>query len=154
MWIARILTLALAVLFPVSWLAPLAHARVLPYFSGSEISIVSGVVELSKTDVFLCAIVALFAILIPYAKTLALVGAQFGFFADNRRAAGIVSALGKLSMADVFLVALYIVLVKGVGIGSVVVDWGLYLFTVLVLVSIIASWLTLRALDRSKEQGS
>ena len=32
-------------------------------------------------------------------------------------------------MADVFLIALYIVMVKGVGIGHVASAWGLWLFT-------------------------
>ena len=39
-------------------------------------------------------------------------------------------------MADVFLLALYIVLIKGVGVGHVETAWGLYLFTGLVLVSL------------------
>ncbi len=39
-------------------------------------------------------------------------------------------------MADVFLIALYIVLVKGVGIGHVTSAWGLWLFTGFVLTSI------------------
>jgi uncharacterized paraquat-inducible protein A len=38
-------------------------------------------------------------------------------------------------MADVFLIALYIVVVKGVGVGHVETAWGLYFFTALVLVS-------------------
>jgi len=134
-WPLRIATLALLILFPVAWLAPLARARVLPLFSGSEITILGGVIELSKSDVFLCAIVAIFAILIPH---------------DNRRAAKIVAALGKLSMTDVFLIAVYVVAVKGVGIGQIDIQWGLYLFTVLVLVSIAVSWATLRTLSGSE----
>ena len=149
-WPLRIATLALLILFPVAWLAPLARARVLPLFSGSEITILGGVIELSKSDVFLCAIVAIFAILIPYAKTLALLAAQFGLFHDNRRAAKMVAALGKLSMTDVFLIAVYVVAVKGVGIGQIDIQWGLYLFTVLVLVSIAVSWATLRTLSGSE----
>ena len=46
------------------------------------------------------------------------------------------SYLGKLAMADVFLIALYIVLVKGVGLGRVETAWGLYLFTACVLAQI------------------
>ena len=39
--------------------------------------------------------------------------------------------LAKLAMADVFLIALYIVVAKGVGHVTVEVAWGLYLFTAL-----------------------
>ena len=44
--------------------------------------------------------------------------------------------LGKLAMADVFLVALYIVVVKGIGLGRVETGWGLYLFSACVLAQI------------------
>ena len=44
--------------------------------------------------------------------------------------------MGKLAMADVFLIALYIVLAKGAGFGTVQVAWGLYLFTACILLSL------------------
>jgi uncharacterized paraquat-inducible protein A len=49
--------------------------------------------------------------------------------------------MGKLAMADVFLMALYIVVVKGVGLGRVETGWGLYLFTGLVLGQIAITFL-------------
>lgn len=42
-------------------------------------------------------------------------------------------------MADVFLVALYIVLAKGVGHATVETAWGLWLFTGCILVSLALS---------------
>ena len=39
-------------------------------------------------------------------------------------------------MADIFLIALYIIVVKGVGLARVEVAWGLYLFTACVLAAI------------------
>lgn len=57
-----------------------------------------------------------------------------------------VEAVGKLSMADVFLVAVYVVVVKGVGIGHVSTAWGLWLFTGCVLVSTWVGWATKRAM--------
>ena len=47
-------------------------------------------------------------------------------------------------MADVFLIALYIVVVKGVSIGKVETAWGLYLFTACILASLALSILTAR----------
>ena len=45
-------------------------------------------------------------------------------------------------MTDVFLVALYVISYQG--IGDVVIEWGLYFFTALVLISILTSWDTRR----------
>jgi len=128
------LNLLLLTLYPVSWIAPLARAGFLPFFSGNEITILGGVRDLWQSDAALAALVALFAIVIPYGKTLYLAAVHFGHLGP--RALSLIEIIGKLSMADVFLIALYIVLVKGVGIGHVVSAWGLWLFTGCVLASI------------------
>ena len=44
--------------------------------------------------------------------------------------------MGKLAMADIFLVALYIVIVKGVTLAKIEVAWGLYLFSACILISL------------------
>ena len=43
-------------------------------------------------------------------------------------------------MADVFLLTLYILLVKSVGLGRIEMAWGLGLFTFCVLASLALSW--------------
>jgi len=152
--IPRIVTVLLLVLFPVAWLAPLAEAGfAMPIFGGTEISILSGVIELARSDIFLCAVVGIFAILIPYMKTILLIGVQFGQLGAPDKWLKILGLIGKLSMADVFLIAMYVVLIKGVGIGDIIIDWGLYLFTALVLLSIWATWMTERALRREAAHG-
>ena len=51
--------------------------------------------------------------------------------------------LGKLAMAEVFLLAVILVGIKGVGIGMVEVTWGLPVFVAAVLLSLAASiWAT------------
>ena len=139
------LNLVLLLLYPASWLAPLARAGWLPYFSGNEITILGGVSDLWQSDPSLAALVGLFAIVIPYAKTLCLAAAHFGYLGP--RALPLIEIIGKLSMADVFLIALYIVLVKGVGIGHVVSAWGLWLFTGCVLASLWVGFATKRKLE-------
>ncbi len=52
------------------------------------------------------------------------------------------SILGKLAMADIFLIALYVTLAKGIGVGRIEVAWGLYLFTACILASLWISWAT------------
>lgn len=139
--------LLLLALYPVAWFAPLLKAGLLPFFGLSEISVVSGLRVLWKEDLFLAAIVALFALAAPLAKTAALAAVQFGFVKTGTL--GPVRWLGRLAMADVFLVALYVVAAKGVGVGRVETAWGLYLFTGCVLASIAVGHLTERAAARA-----
>ncbi len=134
--------LLLLLLYPASWLSPLARAGWLPYFSGTEITILGGVADLWQSDAALAVLVATFAIVIPYAKTLSLAAIHFGWLGS--RALPLIEIVGKLAMADVFLIALYIVLIKGVGIGHVVSAWGLWLFTACVLASLWAGFETKR----------
>ena len=136
------LNLLLLLLYPASWLAPLARAGFLPFFSGTEITILGGVADLWQSDAALATLVAVFAIVIPYAKTLSLAAIHFGWL--GARALPLIEIVGKLAMADVFLIALYIVLVKGVGVGHVVSAWGLWLFTACVLASLWAGFETKR----------
>lgn len=140
-----VVNLLLLLLYPASWLAPLARAGWLPFFSGDEITILSGIRDLWESDAALAVLVALFAIVIPYAKTLVLALVHFGRLGP--RSLPLVEAIGKLSMADVFLIALYIVLVKGVGIGHVASAWGLWLFTACVLTSLWAGFETRRRIE-------
>lgn len=136
----RIVNMLLLLGYPVAWMAPLAEAGVVSWWSGDHISIFRGVQDLWVVDPALSILVALFAVVIPYAKTVCLAGIHFGRMGP--RALPVIEVIGKLSMADVFLIALYIVVVKGVGIGHVETAWGLWLFTGCVLLSIWVGWFT------------
>lgn len=135
--------LALLILYPVAWFAPLMRAGLLPLFGMSEISVISGLQALWASDVFLALLVTAFALFAPYLKTIGLALIHFGLL--RRRVLGVLGWLGKLAMADVFLVAIYIVTVRGMGVGRVETAWGLYLFTGCVLASLAISALTWRA---------
>ena len=74
----RTANLALLVLYPVAWSAPLMRAGLLPLFGLSEISVLSGVRSLWETDMFLAGVVAVFALAAPYLKTIGLALRQFG----------------------------------------------------------------------------
>mgnify|MGYP001627768150 CR=1 FL=1 len=77
------LNLSLLILFPVSWFAPLVRAGLLPIFGLSEISVMSGIASLWRTDIALALVVALFALIAPMAKTIALVMIQTGRAPDK-----------------------------------------------------------------------
>lgn len=140
--VLRIANLALLVLFPVAWFAPLMRAGLLPLFGLSEISIISGMQSLWDSDVALALLVTFLALFAPYVKTIGLALIHFGLM--RRKVLPVLSILGKLAMADVFLVALYITIIKGIGIGRVETGWGLYLFTFCVLASLLIGHLTAR----------
>ena len=131
--IVKLLNLSLLVLFPIAWAAPLMRAGLLPFFSLDEISILTGIGDLWGKDVFLAVIVAFFALVAPFLKVMGTALIQFGMI--NTKALPLLSVLGKLAMADIFLVAIYIVAAKGVGVGRLETAWGLYLFTFCVLLS-------------------
>lgn len=138
----RYANLALLILFPVAWFAPLLRAGLLPLFSLSEISVVTGLQALWQKDIFLALIVTVFALFAPYLKTIGL--ALVHFRLASPRILPALHVLGKLAMADVFLIALYIVLTNGVGMGRIETAWGLYLFTACILASLAISVLTAR----------
>ncbi|WP_272004480.1 paraquat-inducible protein A [Roseovarius sp. ZX-A-9] len=144
----RFANLALLILFPVAWSAPMLRAGLnLPLFGLSEISVLSGLQSLWSTDVALALLVTFFALFAPYVKTIGLALIHFGLM--RRKTLPALQILGKLAMADVFLIALYIVVVKGVGMATVETAWGLYLFTGCILASIVIGHLT----EKRRPQG-
>lgn len=136
----RYANLTLLVLFPIAWFAPLLRAGLLPLFGLSEISVISGLQSLWDSDVFLALLVTFFALFAPYMKTIGLALIHFGLM--RRKTLPALQILGKLAMADIFLVALYITISKGIGVGKIETAWGLYLFTACILASILFGYLT------------
>ena len=141
--VLRFANLSLLILFPIAWFAPLMRAGLLPIFGLSEISVISGMQALWDGDVALALLVTAFALFAPYLKTIGIALVHFNLLKDST--IPVLSWIGKLAMADVFLIALYIVVFKGVGIGKVETGWGLYMFTACILTSIIISALTPKA---------
>ena len=129
--------LALLIAFPIAWFAPLMRAALLPIFGMDEISVISGLQSLWGSDAALALLVTFFAVFAPYLKTIGLALLHFGLLSPKTLPA--LHILGKLAMADVFLIALYIVLAKGVGLATVETAWGLYLFTACILTSLAIS---------------
>ena len=134
----RYINLSLLVLYPIAWFAPLMKAGLLPLFGLKEISVISGLQSLWGTDVFLALLVTVFALFAPYLKTIGLALLHWGLLSP--KLLPILHFVGKLAMADVFLIALYITLTKGIGVGRIETAWGLYLFTACIVVSILISW--------------
>ena len=133
----KYLNLALLILFPVAWFAPLLRAALLPIFGMDEISVVTGLQSLWGSDPAFALLVTFLAIFAPFAKTLGLALIHFGLLSPKTLPA--LHILGKLAMAEVFLIALYLIIAKGAGYVTIETGWGLYLFTVCILVSLFIS---------------
>ncbi len=143
----RFANLSLLVLFPLAWFAPLMRAGLgLPLFSLNEISVISGLQSLWGSDIFLALLVTFFALFAPYLKTIGLGLLHFDLLSP--KVLPVLHILGKLAMADIFLIALYITLSKGIGVGRIEVAWGLYLFTACILASITIGFLSERKLKK------
>ncbi len=133
-----ILNLALLVLYPIAWFAPLMRAAVLPIFGMREISVISGLQSLWGTDAGFALLVTFLAVFAPYAKTLGLALTQAGLLSPAALPG--LHWLGRLAMADIFLASLYIVIAKGVAHTTIQTAWGLWLFSFCVLASLAISW--------------
>lgn len=141
-WILRAANLTLIVLFPVAWFAPLLRAGWLPFFELDEISVLTGLQAIWEKDAALALLVTFLALFAPMAKCLGLALVQFRL--ASPRLVPALEFLGRLAMADVFLIALYVVLAKGALVGRLETAWGLYLFTGCILASLAISHLAHR----------
>ncbi|OWY06497.1 paraquat-inducible protein A [Thioclava sp. IC9] len=142
----KLANLALLLLFPLAWAAPLLRAGLLPFFGLEEISVLSGLQTLWRTDVFLALLVSFLALFAPYLKVIGVALIQFDL--ASPRLLPTLNVLGKLAMADIFLIAIYIVVAKGVGVGRLETAWGLYLFTGCVAASFAISHLEMKKAPR------
>jgi paraquat-inducible protein A len=136
----KLANLSLLILFPIAWFAPLLRAGLMPLFGLDEISVLTGLQSLWGSDIPLALVVTALALFAPYLKTIGLALVHFRLASPRILVA--LNILGKLAMADIFLIALYIVIVKGVGYATIEVAWGMYLFTACILASIAISYLT------------
>ncbi len=148
--LAKYLNLGLVVAFPVAWFAPLLKTGLLPQwqmpswlggstlFAPDTITVVSGLQKLWQTDVFLALAVTFFALVAPILKCLGMSLIHFNLLKSSTQP--MIAVIGKLAMADIFILALYIVIAKGIGVGTISIAWGLYLFTAAVMASLFVSF--------------
>jgi paraquat-inducible protein A len=126
----------------------LIAGAVLPMFTFSQFyifndtfSLASGIFYLLlQGEPLLFLIVFSFSILMPAWKMVLLyrlLHTQEGDTARRRRQLHVLSFLGKWSMLDVFVVAILVVTVKLGAIASITVHFGIYLFTLAVLASML-----------------
>jgi paraquat-inducible protein A len=135
----------LALAFPVTWAAPLMTVKVRLAFwtSGADISLLSTLQALAADDPALALLLGFLAMVAPMLKLLGMALILTGWL--DPRAEGALWTLGRLAMADVFLIVIYIALFKGLDGGTITPQWGLWAYTGAVLGSLCLSlWLNRR----------
>jgi len=134
-WLGPISLLTL-VLLPAVFFVPLLTTR-LWFFSRADITLAHAAYDLFGIDKFLFGVVVVFGILFPLLKAIMSVLCWYRFeISTVERRLQTLSYIAKLSMLDVMLLAFFVIVFKGVGIGSVQVQYGLYFYALLVMASL------------------
>lgn len=136
------LLLAACALFLAGVFFPFFHVTKFWVFD-SAVSVVSGIITLfHEGEYFLFAVLTLFTLVFPCAK-LGLLGLIWlerdHDLARTRRLHRWVENAGRWSMLDVFVVAILIVAMKSAAVAEIHIGIGLYLFTLSVVATQLAS---------------
>ncbi|HEY7231905.1 MAG TPA: paraquat-inducible protein A [Pseudolabrys sp.] len=129
------MSLLIAAVLPIVFFVPLLTTRLL-FLVRTDITLAHAISELFRIDKFLFAIVVVFGVIFPFLK--AIMSVLCWYYFDISRTARYLEALSymaKLSMLDVMLLAFFVVAFKGIGIGTVEVKYGLYVYASLILAS-------------------
>lgn len=150
-WLGPALLIALGLLV-VAWFLPTMTVERVPWIWRTKFNILRVIDGLwYDREYGICAIIVLFSMVFPVAKLLAGLWVWARVDALNpraHRAVGLVGALGKWSMVDVFVVALLVAAIHVSIISHVAIHSGIYVFSA----SVIASIGLLHILERALAQ--
>lgn len=151
------LLLAVAVLaLPFGLLLPTVTISKVGGISESTYSVVTGIFDLARSgNLFLALVIFVFSFLFPIVKLSALGVMWFTKMdSDSReRALHHLKVLGKWSMLDVFVIAVFVGAVQFGFLASASPRFGLFLFSGTVILSMVATFLEFR-LARAKADGA
>jgi paraquat-inducible protein A len=139
-WLIRALLLGSLTLLVTGAVAPLVTTEQF-YFFSNTFTLISGLEQLAANDQFLiAALIALFSLCIPVLKAVVIWVAASGQ-ASNRPLLLLADRLGKWSMLEVFIAALFIIALKLGPVVEAELHYGAWLLAGSVLLSGIASQL-------------
>jgi uncharacterized paraquat-inducible protein A len=128
------------VALPFTWFMPLFRTELL-VFLDNEVSVIAAARTLFEADLLLFTVIVLFGMVVPVMKLTGLLYAWSVLPAEAGRAwIGALNKISKFSMLDIFLIAVTIVGLKGVGLGKVEIAYGLYAFASVVLMILALSF--------------
>jgi paraquat-inducible protein A len=130
------ISLLLIVSLPIIFFVPLLTTNFW-FFMQTNITLAHAVSDLFRIDRFLFVVVVVFGILFPFIKAAMSVLCWYHFeISKAGRYLEALSYVATLSMLDIMLLAFFVVAFKGVGIGTVHVRYGLYIYASLVMASL------------------
>jgi len=137
---------SLALLFPVVLVVPILSTRTF-FISRNEIALANLAFDLFRTDKVLFVVVVIFGIVVPWCKSV--VSCFYWYSASNPgERFEFLATLGKFGMLDVMLLAIFVVVFKGTGLGAIELRWGLYLYVSFVVASLCVSVAMRRAIAK------
>lgn len=148
LWVIGLSALVLAAL-PIAWFAPLFSLKVKYRFwaDATDFSVISTLQILWKDDPFIALLVSFFALFFPVLKLIGIITIEAGLLSERLKPG--LDLMGRFAMADVFLIALAIAMVKGLDGGDLTVLWGFWAFSGLIITSILIGFLSKRPNDAS-----
>lgn len=121
---------------PIVFFVPLATTSFW-FFTHTNITLAHVINDLFRIDKFLFTVVVVFGVVFPFLKAVMSVLCWYYFeISTIERYLEALSYMSKLSMLDVMLLAVFVVAFKGLGIGTVHVKYGLYVYASLVMASL------------------
>lgn len=122
---------------PIIFFVPLLTTRFW-FFMRADITLAHAITDLFRIDKFLFTIVVVFGLVFPFLKAIMSTLCWYYFdISRTERYLEVLSYMAKLSMLDVMLLAFFVVAFKGLGIGTVEVKYGLYVYASLILTSLL-----------------
>ena len=147
-FLVNIMLVVLVALFAIGVWAPMLTLKKL-LFVHNTFSILSGIGQLVADGQYvLFLLIALFTLILPCCKIAVLFTVwNTTRSSAKRRYVEWLSAIGKWSMLDVFVVAVLITSVKLGALASIEVHYGLYVFTAAVILMMIATHFVYRRIN-------
>jgi paraquat-inducible protein A len=107
-----------------------------------QFSVVGGIWHLlEERELFIGGVILLFSVAFPVAKVAAIIRSVHLGPSAAERHLKMVESLGKWSMVDVFVIASLVICFKGFPGGThIEVQWGIYVFAVSVVLTMLATW--------------
>ena len=137
-----VITAAAAVLlaFPPVWFLPLFTLDVSFRFwaDATEYTMISTLQTLWQADPALALLVSFLALFAPVVKLTGIILIQTGWLSP--RALPGLSLMGRLAMADVFLIALAVAMIRGIDGAVLTIESGFWAFAGLVMASVVLGW--------------
>lgn len=154
-WDIPVLVFFSAALLIVGQSTPTMQVKELWGIKQQTFTIWTGIFELAQNNFYLLAgILFLFSVIFPYAKLFAILVLWFKRLAPKGRdkTAKIVGVLGKWSMLDVFVVAVFVVLTQASVFVKAAAAYGIYIFAAAIVLSIIVSVMVERLAQKEHEK--